>query len=397
MCIIAIYIVLFCYVNSELRNNEYREKRIFINCSFLAVLLAIIYRIYMTSLGFEYGMANSDMRIFFALAEEIASKSIIDGFKYVSSYWRFKAVNPISLMGYRLYIYFLSITVFKWNFFSIEMSVLLISIFQVLLSMYSGMVIYNVLKDRVFIYRKISLLLLLLAPSVWVGSVRLLRECFMFLCIALLIKISISDEKNKIIKLAIVFLILSLFRIYYSIVLVPFILLLNEQKKLSRIASITIFVTLFIICVVTSTSFLEVIGVFLSPNFFNQAGNLFVSESEGVLRTGYIPLVDYIGSLWNLFMLVMVAIAVFFGKKDMIVFNSVTMIINMCMIYAIQYSGITELRHKLFFVVPYMILFNKGVNCINQRKYKEVIYAIMIFSPILYTLISMLDFRGFFI
>lgn len=394
MCIIAIFIVLFWAMNRELKNNIYIEKRVFFNCSLIAVLLAIIYRIYMTSLGFEYGMANSDMKTYFLLAENIRQLNIIDGFKYISSYWRFKSTNPISLIGYGLYIGFLSFTVFKWNFFSLEISVFLISIFQVLLSMYSSMIIYNVLKDKIFIYKKISLVLLLLAPSVWIGSVRLLRECFMYLCIALIIRMSVSEVKNKIIKITILFLILSIFRIYYSIVFVPFILMLNEQIKFSKIAGVVIFGTLFSICIFVSSSLTEVIGVFASPNFFNQASKLFVSEADGVLRTGYIPLVDYIGSLWNLFMLVMVAIAVFVGKKDVILINSVLMILNMCMIYAILYGGTTELRHKLFFVIPYMILFNRGVSCINKRQYKEVIYAVMIFSPILYTLVSLLDFGG---
>ena len=212
----------------------------------------------------------------------------------------------------------------------------------------------------------------------------------MILCMALLVKFVCSETKYKMSKILLVFLILTLIRPYYSVLFIPLIFMLAEKKQWAYFSSIFFFCILVIICLFSGTSLMQIVGVFLSPNFFNQAQYLTQSTAEVVLNTGYIPIINYIGSVWNLFMLLFAVFALLYQRKNPLIFISIAMILEMCMIYAFQYNGVTELRHKMFFVIPYVILFNEGCAFLRKGRSKILYIVGIIWFFILYTLLTLL-------
>lgn len=384
MLIFALYITIIILISRELRYNTSTERRIFIGCLIIGSILAVPYRDYLISEGYKYGLANLDMQYYMTLAEQIKDSSIQSGFSIISHHWNFANVNFIQIWGYRFYIYYLVAAVFKWTMLPVVISVYLVSIWQILLANYSVLRIFNAIKDEFIVYNNASLLLMLIAPPIWYGCVRLLREPFMLLAMELIICSICWKEKRWIIKTVIGFVLLTIMRPYYSLFMIPLILLIINKERIALAIETGIFFALSIMCLFWRIPPLNILGVVLSPNFFNQINNI----SNGILSVDYIsgqiPLITFIGSIWN-FIMVFYSIISLFIHRDFNVkcWCCVGLILDICMIYSLSFGGTTELRHKMFFVIPFIVLLNKGAFAYvdqNGLSAKNVIINVVLFN-----------------
>lgn len=367
MYLLLLFLCITYFIRKELKQCKAIEKEIFFITLLIEIVLAIIYRSYLINLGFEYGLANLDMVCFNSLAEDVSHLSFRDGVIAISDHWNFINANSVQIWGYRLYIYLLSFFIYRWSFFDAETSIYLVSIAQVSIASLSSLIVYNSIKKEILVQPVLSLVLILSAPSIWFGSVRLLRESWMYLCIALIIRFYITRKKNWELWIIIPIALLALFRAYYLVLVVPLCLLLNRQIKLACFVSLVFFSGAIASCLYTRTPLTTVIGVVLSPNFFNQIQLMRTSTYEYTLNTGYIPLINFCGAIWNLFMLTFLVAALFQTKKNTEMFCCFIIIITLCTIYAIAHGGSTELRHKLFFVIPYIIILNIASEGLNKK------------------------------
>lgn len=361
MTIICIYIFLLYLIKREIKINDEKEKRIFLICALISCLLAIPYRLYFINQGYENGLANLDMQCYMSLANQIKNMNISEGFHTIASHWNFIFVNAIQMWGYRIYIYFLVVTIYKWTFLPVEISVFLVSIWQLLLAAYSILRIYNSIRSKFVKYRYFSLFMMLLAPSIWYGCVRLLRDVFMLLSIEIMISALCRKERYWKLKIVASMVILIVLRPYYAVLMVPLLLMLNGRERLSMMVEIGIFAILAVVCLVKNTGLATIIGVVLSPNFFNQAKTVWQDAIEVSTQGGQIPIINFIGSIWNFIMVIYAMISLGISKKlDLRCWCSLGLMLDISMIYAISYGGATELRHKMFFVIPLVILLNNG-------------------------------------
>lgn len=361
MAIICIYFFLLYLIKREIKINDEKEKRIFLICALISCLLAIPYRLYLINQGYENGLANLDMQYYMSLANQIKNMNISEGFHTIASHWGFIFVNAIQMWGYRIYIYFLVVTIYKWTFLPVEVSVFLVSIWQLLLAAYSTLRIYNSIRSRFVKYRYFSLLMLLLAPSIWYGCVRLLRDVFMLLSIEIMISALCRKERYWKLKIVASMVILIVLRPYYAVLMFPLLLMLNGRERLSMMVEIGIFAILAAVCLVKNIGPATIIGVVLSPNFFNQAKTAWQDAMEVSTQSGQIPIINFIGSIWNFIMIIYAMTSLGISKKlNLRCWCSLGLMLDISMIYAISYGGATELRHKMFFVIPLVILLNNG-------------------------------------
>lgn len=361
LAIICIYFFLLYLIKREIKINDKKEKRIFLICALISCLLAIPYRLYLINQGYENGLANLDMQSYMSLANQIKNMNISEGFHTIASHWNFIFVNAIQMWGYRIYIYFLVVTIYKWTFLPVEVSVFLVSIWQLLLAAYSTLRIYNSIRSRFVKYRYFSLLMLLLAPSIWYGCVRLLREVFMLLSIEIMISALCRKERYWKLKIVASMVILIVLRPYYAVLMFPLLLMLNGRERLSMMVEIGIFAILAAVCLVKNIGPATIIGVVLSPNFFNQAKTVWQDAMGVSTQSGQIPIINFIGSIWNFIMIVYAITSLGISKKlNLRCWCSLGLMLDISMIYAISFGGATELRHKMFFVIPLVILLNNG-------------------------------------
>ena len=361
MAIICIYFFLLYLIKREIKINDEKEKRIFLICALISCLLAIPYRLYLVNQGYENGLANLDMQYYMSLANQIKNMNISEGFHTIASHWNFIFVNAIQMWGYRMYIYFLVVTIYKWTLLPVEVSVFLVSIWQLLLAAYSTLRIYNSIRSRFVKYRYFSLLMMLLAPSIWYGCVRLLRDVFILLSIEIMISALCRKERYWKLKIVAAMVILIVLRPYYAVLMFPLLLMLNGGERLSMMVEIVIFAILSAVCLVKNIGPVTIIGVVLSPNFFNQVKTVWQDAMEVSTQSGQIPIINFIGSIWNFIMVIYAMISLCISKKlNLRCWCSLGLMLDISMIYAISYGGTTELRHKMFFVIPLVILLNNG-------------------------------------
>lgn len=361
LAIICLYFFLLYLIKREIKINDEKEKRIFLICALISCLFAVPYRLYLINQGYENGLANLDMQYYMSLANQIKNMNISEGFHTIASHWNFIFVNAIQMWGYRIYIYFLVVTIYKWTFLPVEVSVFLVSIWQLLLAAYSTLRIYNSIRSRFVKYRYFSLLMMLLAPSIWYGCVRLLRDVFMLLCIEIMISALCRKERYWKLKIVASMVILIVLRPYYAVLMFPLLLMLNGRERLSMMVEIGIFAILAAVCLVKNIGPATIIGVVLSPNFFNQAKTVWQDAMGVSTQSGQIPIINFIGSIWNFIMIIYAMTSLGISKKlNLRCWCSLGLMLDISMIYAISYGGATELRHKMFFVIPLVILLNNG-------------------------------------
>lgn len=386
MVLLITYIAIFIWIKHETRENDFSELRMLYLCMAMGVVLAIIYRAVLIGYGIEYGLSNLDMRNYMRMAKKVSDIPLSNGLLSIASDWSMAKTNAIQLSGYSLYVYYLAFAIYKWNILSVETSVYLVSIAQILMANLSMLIIYNTLKERCFSHPKLSLLLLLIAPPIWFGCVRLLREAIMLLCIALILRIYLRKEEKWIVKLIVPTILLTIMRPYYTALMVPLCLLIEDEDRIVNKINPALFIGLFGYCVYRRISPTSVIGVALSPNFFNQVHYLNYSIEESLARTGYIAAVNYIGSVWNLVMLFFAIVALLSRNRARTSIGLVFLILDICMLYALAYGGTTELRHKMFFVVPYLILLNNGLDIFEGKKSMPMMLLFLFLFIAFYTL-----------
>lgn len=361
MVLLFLYFLILYYIRKEIRLCSTKEFTYFTVCTIISCFLAIAYRTYLISSGIKLGLANLDMQYYMSLAETIQDMSFNDGFNTISSHWNFISVNFIQIWGYRFYIYFLVFTIFRWSFLSTESSVYLVSIWQLLLAAYCILKLYNVLKDKLFTFRHTTLLIMLLAPPIWYGCVRLLREPFMLLFITLSICCICNKQKFWLLKLSIYLLFLFILRPYYAVFMIPILLMIDNKIKTAFIIEGGIFVLLAVLCIIRGVNPLSIVGVILSPNFFNQIENILFDlfTINGV--SGEVPVISLIGSIWNLIVVYYVALSIFLNRNiSAVCWCNMGIILDLCMTYGLAFGGSTELRHKIFFILPLIIILNHG-------------------------------------
>lgn len=395
MILVLMYFIIILLITKELKLCDFKERFYFWVCTFLSCIFAIIYRTYLINEGIEYGLANLDMQYYMSLADKIQDMSINDGFATISAHWNFANVNFIQIWGYRFYIYFLSFSIFKLSFFPTVVSVYLVSIWQLLLAAYSVLKIYNTIKNKFICFRYSSLILMLSAPPIWYACVRLLREPFMLLLIALLVSVVLKKNHIWLFKTIILLLLLTVFRPYYAVLMIPLLLILDNRIKLAFLMEGGLFVILAVLSVIRGTDPISILGVVLSPNFFNQVKNVVVNSSVVSEVSGEIPLISFIGSIWNIIMLYYIGASIVLSRRlSMICWCCMGIILDICMIYGIAFAGATELRHKMFFVLPFILILNSGAlsQMESNRRQTSVIVSAAILANFLvgYALITCL-------
>ena len=390
MVLLITYIVILIWIKRESRKNDFSELRMFYLCMATGVVLAIVYRAVLIRYGIEYGLSNLDMRNYMRMAKVVSDVPLSNGLLTIASDWSMARTNAVQLSGYSLYVYYLAFAIFKWNILSVETSVYLVSIAQILLANLSMLIIYNTLKERCFSHAKLSLFLLLISPPIWFGCVRLLREAIMLFCIALILSIYLKKEEKWILKLIVPVLLLTVMRPYYSVLMVPLCLLIEDENRIVNKVNPVLFIGLCGYCVFRRISPVSAIGVALSPNFFNQVHYLNYSIEESLARTGYIAIINYIGSVWNLLMLFFAIISLLSSNRARTSIGSVFIILDICMLYALAYGGTTELRHKMFFVVPYLILLNNGLDLFEGKRSMPMLLLFLFLFISLYTMCVLL-------
>lgn len=386
MILLITYIVILFWIKRESRENDFSELRMLYLCMAIGIVLAIAYRAVLISYGIEYGLSNLDMRNYMRMAKAVSNVPLSNGLLSIASDWSMAKTNAVQLSGYSLYVYYLAFAIYKWNILSVETSVYLVSIAQIILANLSMLIIYNTLKARCFSHPKLSLFLLLIAPPIWFGCVRLLREAIMLFCIALILRIYLRKEEKWILKLTVPVILLTIMRPYYTALMVPLCLLIEDKDGIVNKVNPILFIALCGYCVYQRISPTNVIGVALSPNFFNQVHYLNYSIEESLARTGYIAIINYIGSVWNLFMLFFTILALLSSNRAKTSIGSVFLILDICMLYALAYGGTTELRHKMFFVVPYLILLNNGLDLFEGKRSMPMLLLLMVLFISFYTM-----------
>lgn len=361
MVLLFLYILIFYFIKKELKRNTKREKKIFLVCTLVSCLLAIPYRMYLISQGYEYGLANFDMQLYTTMAEQTKDLGIRDSFAAMSNNWTFSQINPIQIWGYRFYVLFLKYSIYKWTFLPLALSIYLVSIWQLLLAMYSMLMVYNSIQEEHIQYKNLSLFLMLIAPPIWYGCVRLLREAYMLYCMAGMIRTLCRHERNWKSKLLLYAAALTIFRPYYTVVMIPLLLLLYGREKMALFMESSIFIVLAAICVQQKIGIYNIVAVVLSPNFYNQTRGFWQSAFEVSETSGQIQFINFIGSVWNIVVVIFALVSLVITKKlNLKNWCALGVILDICMVYAIAYGGTTELRHKMFFVVPLIIMLNNG-------------------------------------
>lgn len=382
MILLLLYFVIVILITKELHLCDFKERYYFWLCTLLSCIFAILYRTYLINEGIEYGLANLDMQYYISLAEQIHDMNISQGFATISAHWNFANVNFIQIWGYRFYIYFLSFTIFTLSFLPTSVAIYLVSIWQLLLAGYSILKIYNAIKDKYIYFRYSSLILMLSAPPIWYACVRLLRETFILLLIALLVSIICKKNHKWVCKTIILLLALTIFRPYYAVLMVPLILILDNKIKMAFLLEGGLFVILAFFSILKGANLISILGVVLSPNFFNQVKNVIISASLISEISGEIPLISFIGSVWNIIMLYYSAGSIILSRRiNMICWCCVGIILDICMIYGIAFSGATELRHKMFFVLPFILILNNGA--LSQMEGKKRQMSIIVSAAVL--------------
>ena len=156
-----------------------------------------------------------------------------------------------------------------------------------------------------------------------------------------------------------------------------------------------LFGILAILSVMRGTNPISVLGGVLSPNFFNQVKNVVVNSSVISEVSGEIPLVSFIGSIWNIIMLYYIAVSIVLNRRiSMICWCCIGIILDICMIYGIAFAGATELRHKMFFVLPFILILNSGALSqmeSNRRQTSIIVSAVILVNFLVcYALITCL-------
>lgn len=369
MVLLCLYILILYLILRELKLNSKTEKKVFLLCTILSCSLAIPYRMYLIYQGYEYGLSNFDMQLYIAMAEQIKDLGISESFAAISNNWTFSKINPVQIWGYRFYILFLKFSIFKWTFLPVEASIYFVSIWQLLLASYSVLIVFNSIKKEFIKYDSISLFLMLVAPSIWYGCVRLLREAYMLYCIASMVRTLCRKERNCTLKIVLYSVILTIFRPYYTVFIFPLLLLLYGKEKMSLVIEGGIFIILAIICILQGIGPYKILGVVLSPNFYNQTRAVWQNAFEVSERGGQIPFINFIGSIWNIVMVIYSIISLTISRNlNIRSWCSFGVILDMCILYAIVYGGTTELRHKMFFAIPFIIILNNGEFSLSGRE-----------------------------
>jgi hypothetical protein len=365
--LLFLYLLVLYYIGKEFKLCNTKEATYFIMCTLLSCCLGIIYRTYLISEGINLGLANLDMQYYVSLAESVQDMSLSDGFATISAHWNFANVNFIQIWGYRFYIYFLAFTIFKWSLLPTETAVYLVSIWQLILASYSILKLYNAVKGKLINFRYSTLIIMMVAPPVWYGCVRLLREPFMLLLIALSVCCICNKGSFWGLRLCIYLLFLLVLRSYYMVFMIPILLMIDKKIKSAFVVEGIIFIGLAVLCMARGIGPVQILGVVLSPNFFSQLKNLLFDSFAFWGNLGEIAVINFIGSIWNIIILYYAVISLLLNRHvGMISWCSVGIILDLCMTYALAFGGNTELRHKIFFVLPLIIILNNGA--LSQMK-----------------------------
>ena len=368
MVLLFLYILIFHFIKKELKLNTKSETKIFLICTLVSCLLAIPYRMYLIAQGYEYGLANFDMQLYTTMAEQIKDLGIRESFTAMANNWTFSQINPIQIWGYRFYVFFLKYSIYKWTFLPPVLSIYLVSIWQLLLAAYSILMVYNSIQEEHIRYKNLSLFLMLIAPPIWYGCVRLLRETYMLYCMAGMICTLCRHERHWELKLLLYAVALTIFRPYYTVAMLPLLLLLHGREKLALFMESAIFIVLTAICVLQRVGLYNIVAVILSPNFYNQTKGFWQGPFDVLEVSGQIQFINFIGSVWNIVVVTFAVGSLIITKKlNLKNWCAFGVILDICMIYAIAYGGTTELRHKMFFVVPLVIMLNAGEFGLSQN------------------------------
>lgn len=361
MVLLFLYILIFYFIKKELKLNTKRETTVFLLCTLISCLLAIPYRMYLIAQGYEYGLANFDMQLYTTMAEQTKNLGFRETFDAMASNWTFSQTNPIQIWGYRFYVCFLKYSVFKWTLLPPTLSIYLVSIWQLLLASYSILTVFNSIQKEHIRYKELSLFLMLVAPPIWYGCVRLLREAYMLYCMAGMIRTLCRHERYGKFKLLLYAVALTLLRPYYTVAMLPLLLLLYGREKLALFVEGMILIVLIAICVLQRVGFYNVVAVVLSPNFYNQTRAFWEGAYDVSAASGQIQFINFIGSVWNIVVVFFALASLFIARKvNLKNWCAFGVILDICMVYAIAHEGTTELRHKMFFVVPLVIMLNVG-------------------------------------
>ena len=142
MILLITYIVILFWIKRESRENDFSELRMLYLCMAIGIVLAIAYRAVLISYGIEYGLSNLDMRNYMRMAKAVSNVPLSNGLLSIASDWSMAKTNAVQLSGYSLYVYYLAFAIYKWNILSVETSVYLVSIAQIILANLSMLIIY---------------------------------------------------------------------------------------------------------------------------------------------------------------------------------------------------------------------------------------------------------------
>lgn len=368
MVLLFLYILIFYFIKKELKLNTKSETKIFLLCTLASCLLAIPYRMYLIAQGYKYGLANFDMQLYTTMAEQIKDLGVRESIAAMANNWTFSQINSIQIWGYRFYVFFLKYSIYKWTFLPPVLSIYLVSIWQLLLAAYSMLMVYNSIQKEHIQYKNLSLFLMLVAPPIWYGCVRLLREAYMLYCMAGMIRTLCRHERHWKLKLLLYAVALTIFRPYYTAIMIPLLLLLYGREKLALFMESAIFIVLAAICVQQRVGLYNIVAVVLSPNFYNQTRGFWQGAFDVSETSGQIQFINFIGSVWNIVVVIFALVSLIIARKlNLKNWCALGVILNICMVYAIVYGGTTELRHKMFFVVPLIIMLNAGEFGLSQN------------------------------
>lgn len=375
MSLIILFILLYIF-KKKLTNIDSKIVPMFVGF----IIIYVIYLFQMWNynqniLGWEHGIAGSDMLNFFEAASLIKDKDT-----YLLG-WHFS--SGFSGIGYRLYAYFVYIMLYLPIIISIDVNIFIMLVCQQIMVMIGVLNVFEFYSVRFENDKKRSWIIipiLLLNFCLPYTSNRLLRDNFIFFLMSylLIVQIRVKDRfYSSVLSIVIIFL-LFIIRSYTIIVSVP-LYILNKNQKKSLLISILVTILLLLLPLYyhyiplvhkgisyKGADLFEILKWILTPNYFNQL-KLIINSNSNYLDIN--TFTYFLISIWNMFFIPISILPLFKNnRKKLDLYTLAIGIINVAIIYSVVYGGLMEPRHKVMAIINQSILSANGFKYIYSKK-----------------------------
>ena len=349
---------------------------------------------------YEYGIAGSDLQMYFDSAKLLASGYGIDDLIIWASGFNAETVG----VGYIIYIYFLRLMLFTPTIISIPFSLNMVYLVQDMVAVVTLLNIADVFRGDNGRKRNIVFYLLAMCAPVLQMPSLLMRDIWILFLISYL-AYGVIRKNMPIWQCVLLLVAIATMRIYALMLVVPILLFYKLKKeRLAAVSSVVMFVILFFggslisdlanwIGIYwkysTDVNLMGLVSFLLYPNPITQSQQILnIQTGYHLYMGGNTEWIYYMFSCWNMYIYPIAGLGVIKCIKKKLVNEALVwgfMILNIGVLYGIFYNYVSAPRHKLMLVMSLVYFFHKGIE--DKSRTFKIIYSLIIISLLLLMLL----------